>query len=365
VVTLRQCDNCGAHMPAYEPRTRVGERMLCDACKANPRGGFVSASVKPWWQQERRAMKKQAQTCGACDGTGEFDGVECGACEGSGDLASSEELRYWDEGVHHYTHDEPAEHIMWNAVAAYDHLKNAHGLSDAEIDRRYQTIKDPENYPFYQGNRGAHNDVHAEHVPQKIPHQHGTSTGPDSMRSSGRRQERRVMNNQANLRKHAHDSGDGETIYHCPFCGSGQVIARSDRTIECEFCHTSFTCQVQPQFSAFPQTINGVPVQVPGMPGQVGEDPMAGADPNDPNAQDPNGGGSIPPQGDDSGDVPDEDRDDSPSGDSSTGGNPFAASLRTSTGRKVSREDYLARLALIASHNRAATLEQIRSRRHS
>ena len=72
------------------------------------------------------------------------------------------------------------------------------------------------------------------------------------------------------ISKTAHDSGDGSTIYHCPFCGSGQVIARSDRTIECEFCHTAFTVQVQPMFPAFPQTINGMPVQVPGMPGEVG-----------------------------------------------------------------------------------------------
>jgi hypothetical protein len=59
----------------------------------------------------------------------------------------------------------------------------------------------------------------------------------------------------------AHDSGDGQTIYHCPFCGSGQVLARSDRTIECEFCHTAFTVQVQPEFSAFPQTVNGQPME--------------------------------------------------------------------------------------------------------
>jgi hypothetical protein len=88
---------------------------------------------------------------------------------------------------------------------------------------------------------------------------------------------------EAGLTKVAHDSGDGETIYHCPFCGSGQVVARSDRTIECDFCHTSFTVQVQPEFSAFPQTIDGAPVDVPGMPGQVQQnDPNAVSDPNAP-----------------------------------------------------------------------------------
>jgi hypothetical protein len=110
---------------------------------------------------------------------------------------------------------------------------------------------------------------------------------------------------EAFLQKTAHDSGDGETIYHCPFCGSGQVIARSDRTIECEFCHTCFTVQVQPQYSAFPQTVNGVPVDVPGMPGQVGADPTQappGMDPGmDPGA-DPN---ALPPGADGAPEDPD------------------------------------------------------------
>lgn len=67
--------------------------------------------------------------------------------------------------------------------------------------------------------------------------------------------------------KLAHDSGDGKTIYHCPFCGAGQVIARSDGTVECDFCHTSFTVQVQPERPSMPQTIDGQPFPIPGMPG--------------------------------------------------------------------------------------------------
>jgi hypothetical protein len=69
------------------------------------------------------------------------------------------------------------------------------------------------------------------------------------------------------MRTIAHDSGDSETIFHCPFCGSGAVIGRSDGTTECEFCHTHFTVQVQPAHPAMPQTINGQPVPAPGMPG--------------------------------------------------------------------------------------------------
>jgi hypothetical protein len=64
----------------------------------------------------------------------------------------------------------------------------------------------------------------------------------------------------------AHDSGDGETIYHCPFCGGGNVIGRSDGTVECGFCENAFTVQIQPVHPGAPQTINGEPVEWPGQP---------------------------------------------------------------------------------------------------
>jgi uncharacterized Zn finger protein (UPF0148 family) len=91
----------------------------------------------------------------------------------------------------------------------------------------------------------------------------------------------------------AHDSGDGQTIYHCPFCGSGQVTGRSDGTAECDFCHQAFTVQVQPQISAMPQTLNGQPMEMPGMPGGP-------ASPDAPFDQDVAGGATQPPaaQGD-------------------------------------------------------------------
>jgi hypothetical protein len=110
------------------------------------------------------------------------------------------------------------------------------------------------------------------------------------------------------MRKHAHDSGDSQRIFHCPFCGAGQVIGRSDGTTECEFCQVHFTVQVQPQFNSFPQTINGQPVQIPGMPGQIGNPGMApgmppGAPGAPPGAEGDEGSG-FPP-----GDDPDADGD--------------------------------------------------------
>lgn len=75
----------------------------------------------------------------------------------------------------------------------------------------------------------------------------------------------------------AHESGDGVTIRHCPFCGSGQVIGRSDGNTECSFCNSAFLVRVQPMYSAFPQSIGGMPVQIPGMPPP--SDPMGGGMP--------------------------------------------------------------------------------------
>jgi len=180
------------------------------------------------------------------------------------------------------------------------------------------------------------------------------------------------------LTKEGHDSGDGMTVFHCPFCGSGQVLARSDRTIECQFCHTAFTVQVQPVYPNFPQTIDGQPMQVPGMPGQV--DPMGGGMP--PGAGAPPSGDEEPgdsPFGsddlDDSGVPPTDEADaeaddDSGSGDSSghekETGNPFAKkTYRTAKGHLLSEADYLRHIAITTSPDPLLTAAQIKMARLS
>lgn len=171
------------------------------------------------------------------------------------------------------------------------------------------------------------------------------------------------------IRTHAHDSGDGATIYHCPFCGSGQVIARSDRSTECEFCHQCFTVQVQPQFPAFPQTINGMPMQVPGMPGAPGglpSVPPPGGDPmmQDPMA-DPMGGDPMDPEA-----VPGQEEDpeqEGPPGDEEEGDDapPWAkgASLRTTAGAELAWENYLRHLAIAHADDKDAVITRIRAER--
>ncbi len=179
-------------------------------------------------------------------------------------------------------------------------------------------------------------------------------TGATADEAVRRAHQDHVNGSKTATRKVAHDSGDGETIYHCPFCGSGQVIARSDRTIECQFCHTCFTVQVQPEYSAFPQTVNGVPVQVPGMPGQVGMDPsgMGGPAP-DPMAED--GGNPFAEEGEE--EAPEEEPEED--------GNPFTkgSALRTTAGKELAVDDYVAHLALRHAADRGAVLEAVRARR--
>ena len=57
---------------------------------------------------------------------------------------------------------------------------------------------------------------------------------------------------QALLRKVAHDPGDAQITSHCPFCGSGQIVGRSDGNIECEFCGMAYLVRVQPMFTGMP-----------------------------------------------------------------------------------------------------------------
>lgn len=115
----------------------------------------------------------------------------------------------------------------------------------------------------------------------------GYGTGPESDKNSQQSDPHKiaakVAHAQDRIRHYsmqylAHDSGDGQTVYHCPFCGGGNVIGRSDGTIECGFCNTHFTVQVQPEFAGMPQTIDGQPYDVPGMPGGV--DPQTGLPPD-------------------------------------------------------------------------------------
>jgi hypothetical protein len=164
----------------------------------------------------------------------------------------------------------------------------------------------------------------------------------------------RAIGRTATLVKRAHDSGDQVTIFHCPFCGSGQVIARSDRTTECTFCHGVFTVQVQPQYSAFPQTIDGAPVEEPGAPGMDGQPDVAA---DEELAPEDAGAGGFPPGGDDaSGFPPDaaegdaDGTDEQDEGDDSDDDKPAflkgSRLYRTASGALLNQEDLIHHIAL-------------------
>jgi hypothetical protein len=128
-----------------------------------------------------------------------------------------------------------------------------------------------------------------------------------------------------------------------------------------------FTVQVQPEYPAFPQTINGMPVQVPGMPGQI-DDPV-GAQP-DPNApMDPSQVGA-PQDGDGDGavDADADGQDDDFQAPASADNQPpwlKGSALVTAAGKRLDPEDFVAHLAIKHAPDKAAVIEQVRARRKS
>jgi hypothetical protein len=316
----RQCDDCKATMGPYEPRTRVGDKMLCDACKDGSRGGMVSKSAA--WSQVRhpepiihtpgRRPPRPLQT-------GDSLLWESGHSEPI--VGHSESLLMTPGGI---KHRRPIEGDHSQSIIGETAEDRADLASKLDIGT-------PEEQEFLMSN----------------------PSGPTKY----------------STRKVAHDSGDGMTVFHCPFCGSGQVLARSDRTIECQFCHTAFTVQVQPVYPNFPQSIDGQPVQVPGMPGQMGApggpppgSPMEGmdTDPSEPGApMDPSAlgeGGEVPPTGEADAKADDESASGDSSGHEKSKGNPFAKkTYRTSRGAVLDEDDFIRHIAIVTSPDPAAT----------
>lgn len=169
------------------------------------------------------------------------------------------------------------------------------------------------------------------------------------------------------MSKEAHDSGDGETIYHCPFCGSGDVVGGSDGTCSCGFCKKAFTVQVQPRFKNMPQTVNGEPYNIPGMPGGGPDAGMADIGMDPPPDALPMEEGGLP--GADTG-APDPSRAPGGAPDGLPGSAPEkkppwmrqnqAALLLTDQGVALPTASALRRLALRHADDKGAVLEDVR-----
>ena len=141
---------------------------------------------------------------------------------------------------------------------------------------------------------------------------------------------------------------------NCPFCGSGQVVARSDGTTECEFCHNCFIVQVQPSTPEMPQTINGQPYQIPGMPERSTQAP---ADNPIQNPEDPNAQPEVEDDGGEGGAFGGDSLSDKVNGNDEI---QASAALVTADGFALSKDSYLAHLALRHSDDPAKTLDEVR-----
>ena len=243
-------------------------------------------------------------------------------------------------------------------------LGHAHGLKgrvdSEELDRQHDASPHPDHFLQGYGDGLGHAMDAQDRVAVLVG---GKATAPAFV----------------SLMKVAHVSGNTVDALHCPFCGSGSVTARSDGSIECGFCTAAYTVQVQPQFSAFPQSVDGAQYPWPGrddmgmgpgggpVPPGVSGAPVPGEDPDE------EGGGGPPwaqggAQGDDGPPGDDDEDEDDVDPEASVGGAkapPFVKkkSYRTAFGAKVSYDDYLDHLALLTSTDPTRTALIIKAER--
>ena len=195
---------------------------------------------------------------------------------------------------------------------------------------------------------------------------------------------------QGNLVKVSHDPGDPQITSHCPFCGSGQIVGRSDGTIGCDFCGMNYIVRVQPAFPGMPQApgMGGAPTDVgpdgmpmdPGMeggevgpdgmpidPGMEGEVPPDGGFPPEDGEELPPGEeeaaeeeGGFPPEegdGEEEGDAPPPPKKKSKSKSKSS----KEGSFRTLAGDTLGEDAYIRHLAVLHSGGDQAVLDRLRA----
>lgn len=174
------------------------------------------------------------------------------------------------------------------------------------------------------------------------------------------------------ISKIAHDGGDGTILYHCPFCGSGAIVARSDGTTECQSCMTMFTVQVQPQYPMSPQTMQGGDVTPPGMPGNLNDQQEQMGDMQQADEGGMGGDEEMPPgeDGDPEADGQggfDEDEEEPPEdsaaeGDPDENGSPFPPkkSFITAKGAELTEAQYIKHLAIKIASDKMKILAHFR-----
>ncbi len=202
---------------------------------------------------------------------------------------------------------------------------------------------------------GAHDEYEVPISYRSPVHITGVSWRPGGQNEHWRSHDLKKPMEMKAMRKQAHDATENQDVRHCPFDGSGKIIGRADGSIECEFGGHYFTVQVQPQYPNFPQTMNGMPISIPGMPGQVETPSGVG-----PAGQDLGQGSQEGVPSDlDEGDDQTEDTEDTQAEPP-----PFAkASFKTMTGARLGADDYVRHLAIHLATDRGAMIERIRDER--
>lgn len=319
---MRLCDGCGIKVPRFQPRTNQNGQMLCNGCAEGKPGapgrpiglhgsvnpdpadrifaqlresmepvtaaplhtktktfpaGTPRSTVDAWI--EKNVPKKARDLVSVITGS---DGRTIVSAEwGNTRFDPSDYVRsdFWDARV-------PDE--MWTVKEYVDAkaLKPGDRITldwDSKLDKALVVVSNDPRLVVRLLNGSTQILPRSESTWEKQPN--GSYDRPKYYnrwvpKGGGSWQDAKAAALQMVAAQHlAHDSGDGATIYHCPFCGGGQVVAGSDGSVECGYCHTLFTVQVQPEHAAMPQTINGVPQDMPGMPGEVGGVPEGGAGP--------------------------------------------------------------------------------------
>lgn len=380
----RTCEDCGTSMQPFVRRTRRDDgSLVCKACMPEDKGGRRGGGRPEATPRGYRSPQywESAKTAMPFD-----DDVQwaTGPAPNPGSVWENPETSFHDPNDRYYIMDSEAAVLggpngPWIGSRS-EGLAKIEDLRGAYPNRRHMLIPATGKQVEWLGGRGGR----PGHFIMKLPDYEGSRTStrlPDrfeplfegrrkvadavwtphpktpwlmvcpycsaefrgvsaeAAESKAQEHERRahpdVARAREGRRKHAHDSGDGETLYHCPFCGAGQLVGNADGTAQCQFCNTTFTVQVQPNQPEMPQTVDGEPYPIPDMPGT------------------PGGGESglpPPPVEEETPVTPKEEEQQPPQ---------FA----TSSGHRLSEDDYIAHLALRHARNREATLKAIRAQR--
>ena len=255
----RRCEGCGGAMPRRLHRTRDKRgRLVCDSCKEQGFGQWnIAYAVRTGMDEQQTAelRRREAEAIAAIRRTAEHDddGDEeaapwiCPQCGGTG-MVVRMGMKYPCSICDGTGRIETSTASLHKRATSEEWLRGySAGVEAAARDGRESA---PTGYPMMTAD-----------------FREGWADGQWDALNDGTADGSNPFGRSASLRKKAHDSGDGQQIYHCPFCGSGAVTGGADGTVECDYCKSFFTVQVQPEFKSMPQTVNGQPFNIPGMPG--------------------------------------------------------------------------------------------------